>query len=520
MKKKRQNPTKKSIVPITINKSNLIINAIGHPSAMAQKIFNMALRYIDIDKKHNPVQLEKLKEIEHRTGVDFSTGIVSKFKQADFLRLIPGRSTRWYEIRSYMFSKDKGLATEYIVSIPNSKGVSTGFNALITGAYYDEDTRDIYIKFQDSEIMRKELTTLSNYTQLTLNIESQFRSAYTIRIYEILDSYIGMETWKDKKKNKKKPNVYEYRIGTERLKWMIGAVYVKDKIEGVENRQLIKIQDIIGKKIDACKDDEDYDQIYTEYKQYLSDYKWDHFKKTVLEVAIGEMNALSEQIGKQYRYAPIKSGRRYKYISFYVEDLNNKSENDVDDNSDQETIVIDEQKIESIKRIREILDKNSLFSEQVSDSQCYSLATYVQFDYDRFREVYDVMLEYAMTQDSIGNVVGLLRTLIKEKAKSNKENRKVTYEDQLNDQTSSVEINVERAKRIIRDSDYDVTTVGDAEIEFIEKNRKYIALSCNIPVSQSKEINVIKLFELLKQTDELAKKFLNDESGQGTMILN
>ncbi len=508
VKKKKIN--KKAFVPITINKSNLIINAIGHPSATAQKVFNMALRYIDIDRQYSPAELSYFKDIEKKSGVDFSSGIVSSFSQSEFLRLIPGRNNAWPETRDYLFRRDGGLAQEYIVSIPDSTGsYSTGFNALITGAYYDNDTHKIYIKFQDSEVMRKELTTLSNYTMLTLNIESQFKSAYTIRIYEIIDSYISKENWKSKQNHKTSGNVHNYQIGVERLKWMIGAVYVKDKVDDDDmKKNLKKMQAIINNRVDLCKTDEDYDRILKDYGDWLSDTRWAHFQ-TILDRVIKELNSKEDLILKHYSYEPIKVGRRYKFLNFIVEDVCDDAETDVKDE-----VISDEEKDKAILAIRDILSTNMLYSNAITDSQCYTLAKTVEYDYERFKGVYKAFIDYAKRQASgITSPMGLLIKMIKENAEPN---TSVSYASMLDNETSDIEKRVEQCKKMIRDNGYMPSKLNDDSVKFIEKSKRYICVSFGISPSKSKEINIDTLCRMVKKTDELAMTIC-EENGQISM---
>lgn len=510
--RKKKTTTKKAFVPITINKSNLIINAIGHPSVTAQKIFNMALKYIDIDRKLSPAELRYFKEIELKSGVDFSSGIVSNFNQSDFLRLIPGRNNAWVETRDRLFSRDKGLVTEYTVSIPDETGsYSTGITPLITGAYYDDNLKKIYIKFQDSEVMRKELTTLSRYTRLTLNIESRFKSSYTIRIYEILESYIGKEDWKSSQNHWSTDGIYEYQIGTERLKWMIGAIYVKEVVDDDEmKKDLKKMQTYINNQVDLCKSDEDYDRIREKYGEWLSDTKWDHFKSNILERAIKELNENKEYIGKTYTYQPVKVGRRYKYINFIVSEVQPELDVVVDE------VVTDDGKDKAIAEIRVILDKNKLYSEAISNSQCFTLAKAVGYNYEKFATVYDAFIEYADSQEmGISSPVGLLINMIKNDAEPN---TKVSYKSAIYSELDSMNQNVEIAKRLIRTAQYSTDNLDDEEKQFIEKNKQYIGISFGFSLSQSKATTLETICKVLKKTDDLAKT-IYEEDGQLSMFM-
>lgn len=515
MRYKKEN--RKASIPIVYNKSNLIINAIGKPSATSQKLMNMALSCVTIDPPHSPEELQVYKNIEGITKVDYSTGIVSVFKQADFLKLLPGRNGSWKRTRDYLCSSKTGLIQEFTMNIMGKDGKYSGATALITGTYFDPDTKMIYVKFQDSEEMRNILTDLKNTTRLKLNTITQFGISYSIRLYELLESIVRKENWEDKRDKKEIRKRHECILGTEKLKWTMGYCYPNAKTPSA-------IANVIHDKVSECKTDEDFDKIYYLYKQYLAGTRWADFERDVLSKVMDELNEKSQMTSRSYSYEPLKNGgKRFSHIKFIIEEISN--EEPVSDNTILE--VIDEpDKEQAISDVRDILDKDIFFSGYFTSSDCYSLYKEASGDIKRIEKAYEAFIQYAKSQlqkkgDSI-KPLAMMISFIKRNAEINRE---ISYEDYYAAHVGdmSIEQEVLQAKRIIRDSVYDVANISEQDLNYLLKGKKNLCISLGIRPSECDNFDINTVCLLLKKSDELKSlmdhSFTNDANGQVSMVL-
>lgn len=499
---------RKASVPIVYQKSNMIINAIGKPSATSQKLMNMALSCVEIDPTHSPQELEELKVIQKETKVDYSTGIVSVFKQDEFLKLIPGRNSKWNRTRDVLCSKS-GLIQEFTMNIMGKDGKYSGATALITGTYYDPDTKKIYVKFQDSEEMRAVFTDIKYTTRLKLDTITRFKISYSIRIYELLESSVRLANWEAKRDKKEPKTIHEFVFGTERLKWTIGYCYPKKDLSTYA-------AELIQDKVSKCKTDYDFERIYLSHKSELSGTRWADFERDVLSKAIDELNNNAIMTGRKYSYEPIKDGgKRYKYIKFTVEDISN--DRPITLNTDIE-VIADPNKDKAIESIKTVLNRDAFFGKYFSDSDCYTLFKEANGDYDRVEKAYDAFIQYAKSHlQSKGDKIKPLNLMISLIKKNAEQNQEITYEDYYaaNAGDASIDEEVRTAKRLIKKAGYEAENlIGDEKL-YVNSMMKYLCVDIGISSADREKYSLDDICKILKRLDDYKESVLNSFKDDG-----
>ncbi len=502
---------RKAEIPIIYQKSNMIINAIGKPQATSQKLMNMALSCVEIDPSHTPEEKNKLKEIQHRTKVDFSTGIVASFKQEDFTKLIPGRNNHWEETRDVLCSKS-GLIHEYTMNIMGNDGKYTGAVALITGTYFDPDTKMIYVKFQDSDEMRSVFTDIKHTTRLKLDTITRLRGTYSIRIYEMLEMQVRLANYNAKREKKEPPKVYEYTIGTERLKWTVGFCYPKTDLPASE-------AEFIQNKVSECKTDYDFDKIYYNYKDKLAGTRWADFERVVLKKSIDELNKNTDMNGRRYSYEPCNDGgKKYKHVRFTVEDLSNNRPLAL--NTEIE-VISDLDKEKAIECIRTILEKDKFFGKYFSDSDCYTLFKESNGDYERIEKAYDAFIQYAKDHlQTKGDKIKPLNMMISFIKKNAAQNQEISYEDYYAAHAGdmSIEEGVRKAKHIIKNANYQTANMSDEERTYVTNVKRYLCVDLSIKLADCDKFTIDDICNVLKRSDEYMQSLISslkdEDNGQ------
>lgn len=295
---------------VQLRKSNPLIQSLGNPSALANKIMLASLVHAEIRDPSRPSPLlskEDWKRIKEKATADYTKGLVAIFPQSEIKQLSKkSNSGSYYKYLNELLNTDPRSKIEGFKALQNQWNVifsNKGFHetvSLITACAYDEDTRMVFVKFSDEEKIQNHLYGLKgNYTVLSYKKMMQFKTNYASRMYEIVKSRIDYEEAKTKVI---KPR-YEFTYNIAHLKYMIGV------LNPFYSGETIKMLGVSNPDYDAT----------AELIKGEGMPKWYDFKRNCLEKCKKEINAITEFNFDYDAGKPKGRGGKIVDVTLYVE---------------------------------------------------------------------------------------------------------------------------------------------------------------------------------------------------------
>ena len=216
---------------IQVRKSNPLIQSMGNPSLLANKILLTALVHAEMADPKNLSPLlspEDWKRVKRDLKADYTKGLVAIFPQSEIRKFAKkSNSGSYYDSLNSILNSNPMTKTDGFKSLQNQWTVVLNSNglhetiSLITACAYDEKTHNIFIKFSDEEKIQKQIYNLkSNYTTLSYKKMMLFKSNYASKLYEIIKSRIDYDDATSKTIN----DTYEYTYNIAHLKYMLGVL--------------------------------------------------------------------------------------------------------------------------------------------------------------------------------------------------------------------------------------------------------------------------------------------------------
>ena len=249
----------------------------------------------------------------------------------------------------------------------------------------------------------------SNYTLIDSKIMFQFKSAYTMRLYEFIKSKSYFH-----KGEKKDPNhVFKIEVGINELKFTIGAYNINE--EDSHHKKILATM-IKNDTIDYDKAEE---LLLSKSKNSYS--RWTNFKTRILDKSVDEINTKTDI---HIDWESTKSGRGGKVISitFYVKYINDQNTDNGDNKeykvtytSDGVEIVDDNEKIDRVTYesdfLTEVRDEvKDIIGTRISVKDARAVAEASDWNIDKIHNAIG-MLKSA--SGKIDNVIGWLISAIK-----------------------------------------------------------------------------------------------------------
>lgn len=226
-----------------------------------------------------------------------------------------------------------------------------------------------------------------NYTPFSLHLMMKFKHTYSYRLYEILKSRSFLS-----KKDKKEQSVSKDKSCEFRIQYSLAEL----KFElGCANAELSEVKSIL-----TDKKGPNYDKALNETPEKKYE-KWGEFKRSVLDVAINEINDITEM---HVEAQPQKSGRGGKVYGVVFAVSINQRANRPDENLDEKA------KIDTEDMVREMLAEEYP-TLKLKTMDIRSICEAAAYDMARIETAYQVLLSQ---KNPVGNVVGFLITAIRD----------------------------------------------------------------------------------------------------------
>ena len=379
-----------------VKKSNRLIQALGNPSLLAEKVLLLSLIKVE-DRDDIPVTIvdkERYSRIQSVTGTDFSKGLVAEVSNAELRRLSNSRSGSYYDSIKTLLNPSKTdprtLRNNLVFMAPDENGV-LGYTELITSAAYHDGT--MYVKFNPEESVKKEIVNLkNNYALLDVSLMMQWKSIYSYRVYELIQSKVGYDDAARKKQGKKPKDSYSYQYEFGELKFLLGILdatadkIVKNTIES-------------GKRPDYNKIAEDMTERTGKGKSCA---KYADLKRYALDKAEKEINSCeNKDCEYTIKFEPVRNGRGGKvtHVILYVQRRRAKEDSDnIVDN-----VMSEDDKLDFIDSLR-MTSLNNLPTKDLRNiSECAG------YDMEKINKAVEVM----EASGTIDNVTGFILSAIK-----------------------------------------------------------------------------------------------------------
>ncbi len=380
-----------------VKKSNKLIQALGNPSLLAEKVLLLSLVNVE-DRDANTVSIldkERYQRVLTATGTDFSKGLVAEITNNEMRGLTNSNSGSYYSTIQTLFSNDKtdarSLRNNLVFMAKNDAGI-LGYTELITGAAYDNGT--MYIKFNSEEAVKREVLNLKdNYTLLDINMMMTWKSIYSYRVYELIQSRVGYEESIRKKQNKPKKTEYELKYDFGELKFLLGVLDATADSE-------IKKELGIGSRPNYNKIAEDMTaRLKTEPKSITSAKscaKYADFKRYALDKAEKEINECSHKDCEYtIHFEPERNGRGGKVTAVKIKVNRRKNTENIDI---IDKTISDDEKYAFIDALRATSIGN------LSTKELVAIATAANYSMDKISKALDVM----ESKTDVTNVTGFI----------------------------------------------------------------------------------------------------------------
>ena len=379
-----------------VKKSNRLIQALGNPSLLSEKVLLLSLVKVE-DRDENPVAInekERYGRILSATGTDFSKGLVAEMSNTELRRLSNNKSGSYYDAIKVLLNpnpKDpKTLRNNLVFMAPDENG-ALGYTELITGAAYHDGT--MYVKFNPEESVKKEIINLkNNYTSLGVNLMMQWKSIYSYRVYELVQSKVGYDDDLRKKQGKEPRDAYDYPFEFGELKFLLGILdATADKL----------VQDAIkeGKK-------PNYNSIAEEMTERTgkgkSMSKYADVKRYALDKAQNEINSCEDKDCEYtIEFEPVRKGRGGKVteVILHVKKRRAKKESA----NVIISVLSDDDKLDFIDSLR----KTAL--HDLPTKELKTIAESAEYSMEKINKAIEVMEK----SSNVDNVTGFILSAIK-----------------------------------------------------------------------------------------------------------
>ncbi len=339
-------------------KSNLLISSKYKSTITENKIQAIALASIQNAKENKAGNLE------------------CTFTAAELRKLFGDDSGSLYKRLDSTAKKMTGS----VIGYTNEETQSFEYISVISKAKYEDSKFTIVF---NGELKDQILDIQEKYTILNLTTMMKFEHVYSFRLYE----YIKSEYYKKKYivQERIQGMGYEMTIPCSEMRLMMGTVDANDdKVKAVLSK---------GKK-------PDYDKaVEVAEKEKKSKFKeWKEFKRSVIDVAVKEINELTE-LNIVCKTDRAGLGGKAVGISFIITDKDDIKEDTVPE-------VITEKEVD----ILDLIDEVRIFiSEPLPSSDIKAILESAGFDVDRVKRAY----ELSKNQKNIDNLTGWLIKAIK-----------------------------------------------------------------------------------------------------------
>ncbi len=138
-------------------KYNTLIHNIGCPDNIPTKLFLFAVSRIRMMDETAVADPHLYDRIRRERGIDFSKGLVAAFSASEFTQYL------YVHNGSYLSNvpSPKDIIHNCVVTLPSSDGTYlAGSISVITATYYDEKSDMIFIKFNEEDVIIRELYVL------------------------------------------------------------------------------------------------------------------------------------------------------------------------------------------------------------------------------------------------------------------------------------------------------------------------------------------------------------------------
>ena len=359
-------------------KSNLLISSKYKSTITENKIQAIALASIQNAKENKAGNLE------------------CTFSAAELRKLFGDGSGSLYKRLDSTAKKMTGS----VIGYTNEETQSFEYISVISKAKYEDSKFTIIF---NGELKDQILDIQEKYTILNLTTMMKFEHVYSFRLYE----YIKSEYYKKKYivQERIQGMGYEITIPCSEMRLMMGTVDANDdKVKAVLSK---------GKK-------PDYDKaVEVAEKEKKSKFKeWKEFKRSVIDVAVKEINELTE-LHIECKTDRAGLGGKAVGISFIITDKDNVVTN-------KESEVIAEQEVDILDLIDEV---RSFITDNLPSSDIKAILESADLNVDRVRAAY----ELSKSQKHISNLTGWLIKAIKDNyqpgiSKNNKANKFNNFE--------------------------------------------------------------------------------------------
>ena len=340
-------------------KSNLLISSKCKSTITENKIQAIALASIQNAKENKAGNLE------------------CTFSAAELRKLFGDDSGSLYKRLDSTAKKMTGS----VIGYTNEETQSFEYISVISKAKYEDSKFTIIF---NGELKDQILDIQEKYTILNLTTMMKFEHVYSFRLYE----YIKSEYYKKKYivQERIKGMGYEMTIPCAEMRLMMGTVDANDnKVKAVLSK---------GKKPDYNK------AVEVAEKEKKSKFKeWKEFKRSVIDVAVKEINELTE-LNIECKTDRAGIGGKAVGISFIITDKE-------DTISNIEPEVIDEKSVDILDLIDEV---RSFITDNLPSSDIKAILESADLDVDRVRLAY----ELSKRQKQISNLTGWLIKAIRE----------------------------------------------------------------------------------------------------------
>lgn len=340
-------------------KSNLLISSKYKSTITENKIQAIALASIQNAKENKAGNLE------------------CTFSAAELRKLFGDDSGSLYKRLDSTAKKMTGS----VIGYTNEETQSFEYISVISKAKYEDSKFTIIF---NGELKDQILDIQEKYTILNLTTMMKFEHVYSFRLYE----YIKSEYYKKKyiAQERLKGMGYEMTIPCAEMRLMMGTIDANDdKVKAVLSK---------GKK-------PDYDKaVEVAERENKSKFKaWKEFKRSVIDVAVKEINELTE-LHIECKTDRAGIGGKAVGISFIITDKDNKT-------METEPEVIETKEVDILDLIDEV---RSFITENLPSSDIKAILESADLNIDKVRAAYDL----SKKQKKISNLTGWLIKAIKE----------------------------------------------------------------------------------------------------------
>ena len=216
----------KTMPSINVKKANSLIHAVGKTTLLANKVFLTALLNAKMREGPSPADRDYYKNLERKTGVDFSRGLIAEISNAQIKNSLDTTSGWYYTAIKELMDPDssRSLAKQWSIAVKNEDEELYGFVNIISSMLYDGKTGRMFVKNTKKKSIQQQVYGIKkNYTLLNYDRMMKMSSINAYRLYELLVSDIGLKDGQTHRKSQ----CYEFVYGISRLKYLLGILDAK-----------------------------------------------------------------------------------------------------------------------------------------------------------------------------------------------------------------------------------------------------------------------------------------------------